>query len=291
MTATTTRGALKRVHVVSPRRRLFSGLRVGALGVLAALFLLPAYWMVTTALKPEGEAISIPIDWVPQNPTWDNFQAVLNDPSGDIIRWTVNSLITSSVQAGVHVVLCVLAAYALARLTFPGRDLWFWFIISSLMLPPVVILVPRYVMMLELDWIDTYHPLIWVHVASAFGVFLLRQFFLTIPRELEDAARMDGANTFQVIRHVIVPSSVPAIVTLAVFAFLFSWNDFLWPLFTVHGDTQTLPVGLSKFSSRFVTEYGKLMAATTLTAIPALVGFMFAQRYIVQGITLSGMKD
>jgi len=271
--------------------RTGSIVRVAALIVLTAAFLLPAYWLIATALKPESETITLPLTLAPLHPTLENFKDVLADPSGNVLGWFVNSTITSTAQAAVHVVLCILAAYPLARLTFPGRDAWFWIILSTLMLPPVVLLVPRYVMMLELDWIDTYHPLIWVHVASAFGVFLLRQFFLGIPRDLEDAARLDGANILQVIRHVIVPASVPAIVTLFVFSFLFSWNDFLWPLFTVRGELETLPVGLSKFAGRYATEYGSLMAAAALAALPAVIGFFFAQRYIVQGVTLSGMKD
>lgn len=265
--------------------------RLVLLVVCGAAFLFPVYWMLNTAFKTESETTSVPITWWPQHPTIQNFTDSLNDPQGNILRWTLNSVVTATAQAAIHVVLCTFAAYALARLTFRGRDVWFWFVISSLMLPPVVILIPRYVMMLKLGWIDSYNSLIWVHVASAFGVFLLRQFFISLPRDLEDAARMDGANVFQVIRHVIVPNSVPALVALFVFAYLFSWNDFIWPLFTMHGDMQTLPVGLSTFSTRYAVVYGKMMAATALAALPAIAGFAVAQRYIVQGVTLSGLKE
>lgn len=276
--------------VTRGRKRSFP-FRFILLAIVALLFLFPIYWTIVTALKPSDAATTVPVQWWPANPTWENFQQVLLDPRSDVIRWTFNSVVTSVAQASAHVVICILAAYAFARLSFKGRDTWFWIVLASLMLPPAVILIPRYVLMLELGWIDTFHPLIWPAVSSAFGVFLLRQFFLTIPRDLEDAARIDGANILQVIWHVIIPSSVPALVTLFVFAYLFTWNDFIWPLFTVHGDTSTLPVGLSKYSSQYLTEYGKLMAATVLAALPAIIGFIFAQRYIVQGVTLSGLKE
>jgi multiple sugar transport system permease protein len=256
----------------------------------AFLFLLPIYWMVSTSVKPEADTIALPIQWIPTRPTLQNYFDVLNSPEGSILRWTFNSIVSSLGHAGAHVIICTLAAYPLARMRFPGRDAWFWFILSSLMLPPIVLLIPQYVMMLQIDWIDTYNALIWPAVPSVFGVFLLRQFFLGIPRELEEAARLDGANVLQVLRHVIVPAAVPALVTLGVFSFLYSWNNYVWPLFVVHGDMQTLPVGLGKFSTRYVVEYGKLMAAATIAAVPALIAFIFAQRYIVQGITLTGIK-
>jgi multiple sugar transport system permease protein len=275
------------------RARLRAGTlgRYAGLAVLSLVFLFPAYWMLSTAFKPDVDATAIPIQWWPQNPTLENFAAVLADPQGDIVRWTVNSLIVSMGASVAHVVVCVLAAYAFARLQFRGRDLWFWIVLGSMMLPQIVLLIPRYVLMLDLGWIDTYNSQLWVNVASAFGVFMLRQFFLTLPRELEEAARIDGANVLRVIRHVILPSSVPAIMTLWIFTYLGTWNDYIWPLFTLHGDMQTLPVGLSKFQNVFVTQYGKLMAASTIAAVPALIGFGIAQRYIVQGVTLSGLKD
>jgi multiple sugar transport system permease protein len=273
-----------------PRRRRLSW-RFLFLCLESLLFLLPIYWMLATSIKSTVDATAIPIQWIPTRPTLDNYVEVLNSPEGSIFRWMFNSLVTSLGHAIAHVAVCTLAAYALARMRFRGRDGWFWFILSSLMLPAIVLLIPTYVMMLQLDWIDTYHALIWPAVPSVFGVFLLRQFFLGIPRELEEAARMDGAHSLQVLRHVILPASIPALVTLGVFSFLYAWNNYVWPLFVVHGDMQTLPVGLGKFSSRYLTEYGPLMAAAAIAAVPALVAFVIAQRYIVQGITLSGLKE
>jgi multiple sugar transport system permease protein len=260
--------------------------------ILAIIFLTPIYWMLSTSFKPEADAISTPVQWVPARPTLENYSEIINSPDGQLPRWTWNSLFTAFVFTFVHVTLCVLTAYPLARMRFKGRDAWFWFILSSLMVPGIVTLIPMYIMMLQFNWVDTYHALIWPGAAGAFGVFLLRQFFIGIPRELEEAARMDGANSFQVLRFVILPLSVPALVSLAVFAFMGSWNNYVWPLYVATSpEMQTLPVGLTSFSQRYVTDYGKLMAGTALAAIPVLIAYLLAQRYLVRGIALTGMKE
>ncbi|MER3553049.1 MAG: carbohydrate ABC transporter permease [Meiothermus sp.] len=275
-----------------PRRRLPRDLpRFLLLCVLAVIFLTPIYWMLSTSLKPESDTIAQPVQWVPARPTLDNYKEILTSPDGNILRWTWNSVVMAVSYTVVSVALCVLAAYPLARMRFWGREGLFWFILSSMMVPGIVTLIPLYIMMIQLGWIDTYHALIWPGVAQAFGVFMLRQFFLGIPKELEEAARMDGANSLQVLRHVILPLSVPALVTLGVFSFMASWNNYVWPLFVVHGDMQTLPVGITLFSSRYVTDYGKLMAGTAIAALPVLVAYLFAQRYLVQGIALTGLKE
>jgi multiple sugar transport system permease protein len=260
--------------------------------VLAIVFLAPLYWMLSTSFKPEAATISIPVQWIPQNPTLENYHEILNSPDGRLLRWTWNSFFVAAAFTLATLTLCVLAAYPLARMRFKGRNAWFWFILSSMMIPGIVTFIPTYIMMLNFNWIDTYHALIWPGVANAFGVFLLRQFFIGIPRELEEAARMDGANSLQILRHVILPLSVPVLVTLGVFSFMGSWNNYVWPLYVATSpDMQTLPVGLTSFSQRYVTEYGKLMAGTALASIPVLIAYLLAQRYLVQGIALTGMKE
>jgi multiple sugar transport system permease protein len=260
--------------------------------VLAIIFLAPIYWMLSTSFKPESDAIATPIQWVPARPTVENYTEIINSPDGRLPRWTWNSVFTAVAFTLAHLTLCVLTAYPLARMKFKGREAWFWFILSSMMVPGIVTLIPMYIMMLQFGWVDTYHALIWPGVAGAFGVFLLRQFFSTIPFELEEAARMDGANSLQVLRHVILPLSVPALVSLGVFAFMGSWNNYVWPLYVATSpDMQTLPVGITSFSQRYVTEYGKLMAGTALAAIPVLIAYLLAQRYLVSGIALTGMKE
>jgi multiple sugar transport system permease protein len=257
----------------------------------ALIFIAPVYWMIVTSFKPEADAIRLPIEWLPKRLTWENYSSILYTPNGNILRWTWNSAFVATASASVHVAVATLAAYPLARMRFRGRDTWFWTLLSSMMIPIFVLLIPTYVMMLQFNWIDTYHALIWRGIPGVFGVFLLRQFLISIPREYEEAARLDGANRLQILWFVIVPVSIPALATLFVFAFLASWNDFLWPLFVVHGDMQTLPVGLSTFASRFSIEYGKLMAATTLASVPVLLLYVFLQRYIEQGMTVTGLKE
>ncbi|MGI8746743.1 MAG: carbohydrate ABC transporter permease [Deinococcus sp.] len=267
-------------------------LRFLVLSLFAALFLAPIYWMVSTSLKPEADTIAQPVQWIPAHPTLSNYLEVLNSPDGNILRWTWNSLLVASLFTVLHLILCTLTAYPLARMNFPGRNAWFWFILSSLMIPGIVTLVPTYLMMIQFNWINSYNSLIWPGISGVFGVFLLRQFFVGIPKELEEAARLDGANSFQVLTNVILPLAVPALVTLGVFAFMGSWNNFLWPSFVVTDpDKMTLPVGITTFSQRYVTDYGKLMASTALAAVPVLIAYLIAQRYLVAGLATSGMKE
>jgi multiple sugar transport system permease protein len=274
------------------RRRPQGVGRFAVLCLLSLLFLAPVYWMISTSLKPEADAIVQPVQWIPAHPTLSNYAEVLNSPDGNILRWTWNSLLVAAIFTVLHLILCVLTAYPLARMKFPGRDGWFWFILSSLMIPGIVTLVPTYLMMIEFNWINSYNALIWPGISGVFGVFLLRQFFVGIPNELEEAARLDGASSLQVLWRVILPLSVPALVTLGVFAFMGSWNNFLWPSFTVTDpDKMTLPVGITTFSQRYVTDYGKLMASTALAAVPVLIAYLLAQRYLVAGLATSGMKE
>ncbi|PNY79451.1 carbohydrate ABC transporter permease [Deinococcus koreensis] len=260
--------------------------------ILALLFLAPMYWMISTSFKNEADAISSPVQWWPARPTLENYREVLTSPDGNILRWTWNSAYVALTFTALHVLLCALTAYPLARMRFPGRNAWFWFILSSLMIPGIVTLVPTYIMMLNFGWMNSYHALIWPGISGVFGVFLLRQFFMSIPRELEEAAHLDGASSLQILWRIILPLSVPALVTLGVFAFMGSWNNFLWPLFTVTDvDKMTLPVGITTFSQRYVTDYGKLMASTTLAAIPALIAYLVAQRFLEGGLSASGLKE
>lgn len=266
-------------------------LRFVLLCIQALIFLAPLYWMVTTAFKTDGDAIAQPVQWFPTNPTLENFDIILNTPDANILRWAWNSLFTSVAYTIAHLFISCLTAYPFARMRFKGREQWFWFLLASMMIPNIVTLIPLYIMMIDFNWIDSYHVLIWPGVANVFGVFMMRQFFSNIPVELEEAARLDGANSLVIFFRIMLPLSVPALVTLGVFSFLGAWNNYLWPQFMVHGDMLTLPVGIGNFTMRYGIEYGKLMAGATLTAIPVLLVYVFAQKYIEQGMTLTGLKE
>ncbi len=276
-----------------PERRLPRDLpRFILLCVLSLIFLAPMYWMVTTAFKPENDVIASPTQWFPLHPTLDNFREVLTSPDASILRWMWNSFFVAAVFTVLHVALCALTAYPLARMRFRFREAIFWIILGSMMVPGIVTLIPTYLMMLQFNWINSFHALIWPGIAGAFGVFLLRQFFMSLPKELEEAARLDGANSFQILYKIILPLSVPALVTLAVFAFMGSWNNFVWPSFVVTDpDKLTLPVGVTTFTQRYVTEYGKLMASTAIASIPVLIAYLLAQRYLIAGLSTTGMKE
>lgn len=274
------------------RRRLPRGVgRFLTLSVLAVLFLAPVYWMASTSLKPESDTIARPVQWIPENPTLENYRAIFSSPNASFLRWTWNSLITSVSFSLLTVVLGVLTAYPLARMKFPGRQVWFWTLIASMMVPGIIFLIPHYLMMIRFNWIDTYNALIWPGVPGAFGVFLMRQFLVTIPRELEEAARLDGANSLQILWYVLIPFLIAPMAALALFSFMACWNNYVWPLFVVHGEMQTLPVAITTFSSRYWTAYGKLMAGTAIASLPVLIAFLLAQPYFIRGMSLTGLKD
>jgi multiple sugar transport system permease protein len=280
-----------------PRRRDSQGIALAvALGALAVLWLLPVVWVVVTSLKPTANIIRVPPEWIPWPATLEHYVEVLFSSSrtARIGRAFVNSLIVSVGTVALVVGTSALAAYPLARMRFPGRNLVFIVIVGSLMLPNAVVLVPQYVLVQRLGWLSTYQGLIVPEAAVtfAFGVFLLRQFFLTMPRELEDAARIDGANAWQVFSRIVVPLSQPVLAALAIFAFRSAWNDFLWPLIAVNkAEMFPLPVALALLRGAYSSEsYGPIMAGAALSALPLLVVFLVANRRIVEGVRLSGLK-
>jgi multiple sugar transport system permease protein len=267
-----------------------------ALLALAVLWLAPIAWVVATSLKPAENIIRLPPEWIPWPVTGAHYHEVLlgSSRTARIGRAFVNSLVVSIGSVVVVLGTSALAAYPLARMRFPGRDLIFALLIGSLMIPNAVLLVPQYVLTQQLGWLSTYQGLIVPEAAMlfAFGVFLLRQFFLGMPRELEDAARIDGAGPWQVFWRIIVPLSQPVLAALAIFAFRSAWNDFLWPLIAVNRPEMfPLPVALALLRSAYSSEsYGPIMAGAALSAVPLLVVFVVANRRIVEGVRLSGLK-
>jgi len=267
-----------------------------ALLTLAALWLLPAVWVLVTSLKPTADIIRVPPEWIPWPATTEHYREVLwsSSRTARIGRAFLNSLVISVGTVIMVLVTSAMAAYPLARMRFPGRDLVFVLFVGSLMIPNAVVLVPQYVLVQRLGWLSTYQGLIVPEAATtfAFGVFLLRQFFLTMPGELEDAARIDGAGTWQVFTRIVLPLSQPVLAALGIFAFRAAWNDFLWPLIAVNRvEMFPLPVALALLRGAYSSEsYGPIMAGAALSAVPLLVVFLVANRRIVEGVRLSGLK-
>jgi multiple sugar transport system permease protein len=267
-----------------------------ALLVLAVLWLSPIAWVVVTSFKQAPDIIRLPPEWVPWPPTGAHYHEVLlgSSRTARIGRAFVNSLVVAMGSVVLVLATSAMAAYPLARMRFPGRDLLFVLLVGSLMIPNAVLLVPQYVLTQRLGWLSTYQGLIVPEAAMifAFGVFLLRQFFVTMPRELEDAALIDGAGPWQVFRRIIIPLSQPVLAALAIFAFRSAWNDFLWPLIAVNKPEMfPLPVALALLRSAYSSEsYGPIMAGAALSALPLLVVFVVANRRIVEGVRLSGLK-
>ncbi|HZV96559.1 MAG TPA: carbohydrate ABC transporter permease [Candidatus Nitrosocosmicus sp.] len=280
-----------------PRPRDLQGLALTVgLGALAVLWLLPVVWVVVTSLKHTSDIIRVPPEWIPWPATLEHYVEVLFSSSrtARIGRAFINSIIVSVGTVALVVGTSALAAYPLARMRFPGRNLVFIMIIGSLMIPNAVVLVPQYVLVQQLGWLSTYQGLIVPEAAMtfAFGVFLLRQFFLLMPGELEDAARIDGANTWQVFSRIVLPLSQPVLAALSIFAFRSAWNDFLWPLIAVNkAEMFPLPVALALLRGAYSSEsYGPIMAGAALSALPLLLVFLVANRRIVEGVRLSGLK-
>ena len=267
-----------------------------ALGVLAVVWLLPIVWVVVTSFKVTADIVKLPPEWIPWPATLDHYHEVLlgSSRTARIGRAFVNSLVVALGTVVVVLATSAMTAYPLARMRFPGRNLVFTLLIGSLMIPNAVVLVPQYVLVQRLGWLSTYQGLIVPEAAMtfAFGVFLLRQFFLTMPGELEDAARIDGANAWQVFSRIVLPLSQPVLAALAIFAFRSAWNDFLWPLIAVNKPEMfPLPVALALLRSAYSAEsYGPIMAGAALSAVPLLVVFVVANRRIVEGVRLSGLK-
>jgi len=275
--------------------RLVGALTYLVLGLVSLLTVFPFLWMLSASLMGENESAVYPPRFLPTSPTVDNYFALFGPVTRSILPF--DAYIFNSVYIAVLVVIgrvfaCALAGYAFARLRFPGRDLAFGMLLASLMVPGVIRLIPLYHAYKQIGWLDTHLPLIVpAIVANTFGTFLLRQFFMTLPAELEEAARIDGASTFTIFTRIALPLSLPALAALAIFTFQASWNDFTTPVIYI-GDIKktTLPVGLSVFNGQFSTQYELLMAGAMIGLVPVLVVYLFFQRYFVQGIALTGIK-
>jgi len=256
---------------------------------VAFVMVLPLIWMVLTSLQTLNETRHFPPTLVPSSPQWRNYTAVLKEaPFG---RWFANTVIVTVVSVLGNLLFCSLAGYAFARIKFFGREVVFILVLATLMIPFQVVIIPTFLIVRKLGLIDTLGALILPNLAGAFGIFMLRQFFRTLPIELEEAARIDGASRIGVLFKIVLPLSGPALATLAVITFMWTWNDFLWPLITIYNPNHmTLQLGLATFQGAHQSTTNLLMAANVMSVLPVLLLFFLAQRYFVRGIATTGLK-
>ncbi|HST05339.1 MAG TPA: carbohydrate ABC transporter permease [Chloroflexia bacterium] len=257
------------------------------------LIMIPVFWMVSSALKANNQIFLFPPQWIPNPMQWDNFVKAMT--ALPFATYFQNTMIVEVGTIIGTVLSCSIVAYGFARLNAPGRNFWFIVLLSTMMLPGVVTMIPVYLIFRQLNWVNTFLPLIvpsWF--GSAFYIFLMRQFFMTIPRDFEDAARIDGANTWQIISKIILPLSKPALATVTIFSFMGVWNDFMGPLIYLNKpETYTLALGLNFFKgppTNANPDWNLLMAASLVMMLPLVLLFFVAQKAFIEGITLTGVK-
>ena len=260
------------------------------LSVIALLMLFPLLWLIGTSLKsPTEDIFSFPPQLIPTQPTLENFRTVWQTyPFG---RYLFNSILVAVLSVSFNLLFCSLAAYPLARLNFRGRELIFALVISTIMIPFQIVMIPLYILMVQLGLRNTYLGVIFPSLASAFGIFLLRQAFGGVPKELEEAGRMDGCSELGIWWHVMIPAVRPALVTLAIFVFIGSWSDFLWPLIVLdRPEYYTLPLGVATLAGTFSLDWRLIAAGSVISIAPVLFLFLFLQRYIIPTNVGSGVK-
>lgn len=259
--------------------------------LLIFLFIMlgPFLWLISTSLKDFGDVFNYPPEIIPKNISLENFKRVFT--SFSLFRYFFNSIFVTLTRTLGTLITSSLAAYAFARLKFPGREKIFILYLATLMIPFQVVMIPLFAIMKYFAWVDSYQALILPGVFNALGVFLLRQFFISLPKSLEESAFIDGASYFTIFIRIILPLAKPGLATLSVLSFLWSWNDFLWPLIIIDSDTMnTITLAISKFQGYYFTEWNLLMAATLIALLPTIIVYICAQNYFVEGIAASGTK-
>jgi multiple sugar transport system permease protein len=283
---------LRTVRVTRNRqweRKFANGAAFALLVVLAIIWVMPILWAIDTSLKPEGETTAIPVSWLASHFTLAAFISTFATTS--LPLWYFNSFLTSAIISVVTVVLASLAAFAFSQVSFQGRNVLFWIILAGIMIPSQVLIVPLFTQMQTLGLVDTYWGIMLPQFASPIAVFIFKQYFDGIPHELEEAALIDGASLFRIYWQIWMPLAGPAIAAVAIFAFVISWNNFLWPFIVITSNNMmTVPVGLSTVQTSFGIRYAQIMATAVLGGVPVLIVFLFFQRYIVRGIAATGLK-
>jgi len=278
------------------RRRFTRGTIVSYLflGLLAFLVLFPVIWIVAQSMMTESQIYRWPITFVPAPLTFDNYVDLFvkrpSRPELPIARWLFNSILVATSVTTLILTVTSTAAYAFARFDFPGNKFLFYCFGASMLIPSQITLIPTFLIVRAFGWVDSYHALIWPPLAGFFGVFFLRQFFSTIPRDFEDAAIIDGCSPLGVFRHVILPLSSSALVTLGIFTYLASWNDFVWTLIVLNSnEMRTLTVGLTIFNGEYWSEQGIIMAGAVFTSLPVVIVFLILQKRISESMLLAGL--
>ena len=260
-----------------------------ALLTIGIIFLLPFAWSISTSLKPMQDLFRVTPNLIPSEVRWQNYGDVLN--TVPFLRFYANTIIVTVARVVGQVFLASLAAFAFSRLRFPGRDVLFFILLAGLMVPDQVLIIPKYALMRQWGWLDSYQGLIVPLLFSAFGTFLLRQYFLSIPADYQEAATIEGANPFQIYWQIYLPLARPALVAFAFLVIQWSWNEFLWALIiTSRTEMQVLSVGIALLQGQYFSNNALLMAAANMATIPVLILFLVFQRQLVEGITLSGLK-
>lgn len=286
--APTSPAAAAATPVPRRRRRRVSGWHF-VLAPIALLFVIPFAQMVLAALSPAADLVKFPPPFVPSTLTLDGFVKLFG--STDVLLWLGNSVVVSAVAVVSHMILCSLAGYGFARLRFAGRTTGFFLIVATIMIPTQLLMIPTYIMFSSFGIIDTLAAAFVPWLASAFGIFLMRQFFLSLPAELEEAAALDGCNRLQVFVRVVMPLARPALATLAIFTLLSSWNDLIWPLIAISSDNVfTVQLGIANFQGTRRTDWSLLMAGNVVATLPLVLFFLFAQKQFLATMTMSGMK-
>jgi len=263
------------------------------LTMLLLVVLFPVVWVVGQSFMPEEQILKWPVQLIPTEPTLDNFNEIfsarLSRQELSLVRWIFNSVYVTTLSTAGVLLVTSMAGYAFARLRFPGKRLLFFGLGASFLVPGIMLLIPSFMLMRALGWIDTHHALIWPPLAGFFGVFFMRQFFLAIPGELAEAAVMDGASAFGVYWRVMLPLSRPAVATLGIFTFLLIWNDFTWPLIALNSnEMRTLPVGLVIFVGEYWSYQGVIMAGAVVSSAPVLLVYIVLQRQITRAVMATG---
>ena len=273
----------------NPRKQWTTWLIWLILGLGSIAMLLPFYWLLVTSFKLQKEVLSLPVTWWPAEPTLKHWVDVFQ--VANFGRYFLNSTFISTILTAANVFTSAMAGYVFAKYQFRGRSFLFMFILSGLMIPFFVPLIPLYEMMVAFKWQNTYLAIIIPSLYTPMGIFLLRQYIHSLPNEMLDAARVDGANEFVIFFQVVLPLCAPALAALGIFSLISNWNDFLWPFIVIDSNSLwTLPVGLARLRGRFGTDYGLVMAASLLTILPLVIFYFIAQRRIIEGIAMTGMK-